>query len=702
LAEKIGQMTQLSVAALSEPGSEEISPERLKEIIVEHHVGSIFNVWTSALSPEEWHEIVATIQEAALLESRLGIPILYGIDSVHGANYTYGATLFPHNLGLAATWDPALVEETTAVAAMETAACGITWMFAPVVDLGRQPLWSRFIESFGEDVVLVKRMAAAAAGGICSFSDRVAGCAKHFIGYGVPRSGKDRTAAVIPENELFDLYMPPFDAAVRGGIQAVMVNSGVLNGEAVHASKRVVSDLLRKELGFDGVIISDWDDVVKLVTVHHVAADEKEATYLAVEAGIDVSMAPTSLDFAKHLRALVEEGRVSVDRIDESVRRVLRMKHRLGLFDHPFPNADDIEVIGSESSLGLSYETAVRSITLLKNESNTLPVREGAKILVTGPAANSPAALHGPWSFTWQGADDDYYPDETRTLLEDLMVRFGSERVVHHEGVSWEGEVDADAAVLAARDVDLVVLCLGEAPSVEKPGDVDDLTLDAHQLEFAARLAEAGKPIVLVLMQDRPRTIHRIEPLCHAVLLAFRPGPEGGRALADLIAGVHNPSGKLPFTYPRHPNALITYDRLHSETVKQTEDSGEMPYDPQYEFGHGLSYTEFSYSELKVSPAKIEDDGTVGVTVRVTNVGTRTGREVVQVFVSDEVASLPPPVRRLKDFAVVELQPGASKVVRLRIPSVDLSFSGVDGKPRLEPGKFVVTVGGLSADFVLK
>ncbi|HUF10462.1 MAG TPA: glycoside hydrolase family 3 N-terminal domain-containing protein [Rhodothermales bacterium] len=705
LAEKVGQMTQVALSAISVPGREEIDPERLRETLVEHHVGSIFNVWSTALAPEEWHEVIATIQEVALLETRLGIPVIYGIDSVHGAGYVYGATLFPHNLGVAASWDPLLAEEIATLNARETAACGIRWVFAPVLDLGRQPLWSRFVETFGEDVHLATVMARAAANGYARLSDVTAACGKHFLGYGAPRTGHDRTAAAIPENELRDLFVPPFEAAISTDIPSIMVNSGVLNGEAVHASRRLLTGLLRDELGFSGVIVSDWEDVIKLHTVHRVAESEKEAVRIAVEAGIDVSMTPHTLSFAKHLCKLVEEGKITEERIDDSVRRILRLKHRLGLFDHPFPDPEEIAQIGTKAAIHLSYTTAVSSVTLLKNDGELLPLRDGVNLLVAGPAADSVAALHGPWSYTWQGADEDAYPEDARTLADDLAAGFGSEHVTHCKGIDWDADVDSDEAVEAARDADVVVLCLGEAPSVEKPGDIDDLSMGEIQIEFARRIAETGTPIVLVLLQDRPRIVNEIEGLCDAIVLAYRPGAEGGRAIAAVLAGAENPSAKLPFTYPNHPNGLVAYDHLQSETLGRgfgiLAEPDRHVFESQYPFGFGLSYTSFSYSNLKVRPAVVAGGGEVAVTVDVSNTGSRPGREVVQLYLSDEFASVPPPVRRLKGFQSVHLGPGERRTVSFNLPADSLAFAGPDGSRRLEAGRFKVEIGGLTAGFEL-
>ena len=706
LAEKVGQMTQVALSAISVPGREEIDPERLRETLVEHHVGSIFNVWSTALAPEEWHELIATIQEVALLETRLGIPVIYAIDSIHGAGYTYGATLFPHNLGVAASWDASLAEEIAVVNARETAACGIPWVFAPVLDLGRQPLWSRFVETFGEDVHLATAMARAAVKGYARMSEVTAACAKHFLGYGVPRTGHDRTAAAIPENELRDLFVPPFEAAISAGIPSIMVNSGVLNGEAVHASRKLLTGLLRDELGFGGVIASDWEDVIKLHTVHRVAESEKEAVRIAVEAGIDVSMTPHTLSFAKHLCELVEEGKITETRIEDSVRRILRLKHRLGLFDHPFPDPEEITQIGTKAAIHLSYTTAVSSVTLLKNNGDLLPLRDDVNLLVAGPASDSAAALHGPWSYTWQGADEDAYPEDARTLADDLAARFGPEHVTHCRGIDWNADVDSDEAVQSARDADVVVLCLGEAPSVEKPGDIDDLSIGEIQIEFARRIAETGTPIVLVLLQDRPRIIKAVEGLCDAIILAYRPGPEGGNAIAAILAGAENPSARLPYTYPSHPNGLVPYDHLQSETLGRgfgiLAEPDRHVFESQYPFGFGLSYTSFSYSNLKVRPLELAAGGEIAVTVDVSNTGSRPGREVVQLYLSDEFASVPPPVRRLKGFQAVHLAAGERTTVSFNLPADSLAFAGPDGSRRLEAGRFKVEIGGLTAGFELR
>ena len=721
LEEKVGQMTQLAIGMISKGQNQEIQidPEKLDKAIVRYGVGSILNVSEQALPPDKWHDIIGQIQEAATKKARLGIPVIYGIDSIHGANYVQGATLFPQEIGMAATWNPELMKRGSEITAMETRAAGIPWSFSPVLDIGRQPLWPRFYETFGEDPYLDKVMSVAFIRGFegtdVASQDRVASCLKHYMGYSLPLTGRDRTPAWIPENQLREYVLPPFAAAVNAGARTVMVNSAEINGVPGHINHHILTDILRGELGFKGFVVSDWEDIKKLVTIWHVAANEKEATRLAVMAGIDMSMVPLDYSFADHLIALVKEGAVPQSRIDEAVRRILRVKFELGLFDKPVPNPALKAKIGLPASQHASLQAARESMTLLKNENNLLPLAKDRKVLVTGPTADSLLSLNNGWSYVWQGSEESLYPKDRPTIRRAIEAKAGAANVTYVPGTKItrpagstsnntptdvEAEVDIAAAVRAAGAADVVVLCLGEGSYTETPGNITDLTLSEPQLKLAEAIEATGKPVVLVLVEGRPRIINRIVDKAGAILMAYNPGNEGGQAVADVLFGDFNPSGKLPFTYPRTPNGLITYDHKPFET----EDTafGNMAFTPQFEFGQGLSYTTFAYSDLRLGQKTITGTSDLSVSVTLTNTGNRAGKEVVQVYVSDLVASLSPPGKRLRRFAKVYLEPSQSRTLTFRLRPDDLSFIGADNKPITEPGEFEVRIAGLKDKFELK
>jgi beta-glucosidase len=601
LEEKVGQMTQLAIDMVSTGQGPElkIDPAKLEKAVVTYGVGSILNVNGSAFSVDQWHGAIGQIQEAAG-RTRLKIPVLYGIDTIHGVNYVRTGTLFPQSTGMAATWNPELAERCAHVAAMETRALGIPWNFSPVLDIGRQPLWPRFYETYGEDPYLAKVMGVAYVRGYegtdVSAPDRVASCLKHYMGYSLPLSGRDRTPAWIPEIHMREYVLPSFAAAVAAGARTVMVNSGEVNGVPVHASHYILTDVLRGELGFKGLVVSDWEDIKKLVTVHAVAADETAATRMAVMAGVDMSMVPLDYSFADNLVALVKEGAVPESRIDEAVRRVLKLKVDLGLFERPGPDPAAKAKVGTADSRRVALEAARESITLLKNTGGVLPLAKGRKVLVTGPAADSLVALNNGWSFTWQGADASVYPTDRVTVLGAVRALAGEGNVVYVPGAGFDKTIDVAAAADAARAADVAVVCVGESAYAETPGNIEDLTLSEPQLALVEAVAAAGKPVVLVLVEGRPRVITRVEDRAAAVVMAYNPGLEGGQAIAEVLYGEVNPSGRLPFTYPRYANATLTYDHKAWETEETS--FGNTRYTPLFEFGSGLSYTTFAYSDL--------------------------------------------------------------------------------------------------------
>lgn len=721
IEEKVGQMTQLAIGMIA-AGSDQnikVDPAKLEKAIVKYGVGSILNVSDQALTLDHWHQVISQIQEAATKKTRLGIPVIYGIDSIHGANYVQGATLFPQEIGMAATWNPELMKRAAEITAAETRAAGIPWSFSPVLDLGRNPLWPRFWETFGEDPYLATVMGVAFTRGLegtdVASQTQVATSLKHYMGYSFPLTGRDRTPAWIPENYLREYFLPPFAAAIKANARTIMINSGEINGVPGHINRHLLHGILREELGFNGFVVSDWEDIKKLVNIWRIAATEKEATRLAVMAGIDMSMVPNDYSFADHLLELVKEGAVPQSRIDEAVRRILRVKYELGLFEKPGPNAALKSNFARPESRQVALEAARESITLLKNENNLLPLAKNKKVLVTGPTADSLISLNNGWTYVWQGSEESLYPKDRHTVRQAIEAKVGAGNVTYVPGTrifrqpgstsnnnptSLEEEVDIPAAVRAAQSADVVVLALGEGSYCETPGNITDLTIGEPQLKLADAIIATGKPVVLVLVEGRPRIINRIVDRIPAIVMAYNPSNEGGTAIADVLFGDVNPSGKLPFTYPRTPNGLINYDHKPFETENTA--FGNMAFKPQFSFGEGLSYTTFAYKDLRLDKQAISGNEEIGVSVTVTNTGARAGKEAVLVYVSDLVASLSPPNRRLRRFAKVNLEPNQSRTLTFKLRREDLSFIGADNKPVAEPGAFEVRIGDLVQRFTLR
>jgi beta-glucosidase len=705
LKEKVGQMTQLEIGMVTDGRGQSlrINSEKLHKAVGEYGVGSILNVNDEALAPEKWHEIIRAIQEEAK-KSRLQIPVLYGIDTIHGPNYIVGSTLFPQPLAMAATWNPELMLRDSQIAAAETRKAGIPWSFSPVLDAGRQPLWPRLWETFGEDTYLATVMGVATVRGYegsdLSSPASVSASLKHYVGYSFPTTGGDRSPALIPEVTLREYFLPTFAAAVRAGAHTVMVNSSEVNGTPGHANGYLLKEVLRGELGLQGFVVSDWMDIKKLVGVHHIAANEKGATRIAVLAGIDMSMVPSDYSFSNLLLELAQEGKVPASSIDQAVRRILTVKYQLGLFDDPLRGIDSKTVIGSPESRRVSLEAARESITLLKNENHTLPLAKTAHVLVTGPDADSLIPLNNGWSYTWQGDRASMYPKDRATILKAIQEKIGAANVTFVPGATYNKEVDITKAAEAASKADAVVICLGEWAYAETPGNIPDLTLPDAQLFLALKIMETKKPVIVVLTEGRPRIISRIADPAKAIVMAYNPSNEGGQAIADVLFGDVNPSGKLPITYPRSAHRLFTYDHK----VFEGEDWGEgkAMAAPQFEFGSGLSYTTFSYSDMHVAPASASGSQSVRVDVTVKNSGERSGKEVVQLYLNERFASVTPPLKRLKRFAKILLQPGESRQVSFELTSEDLSFIGVDNKRVVEPGVFDVRVAGLHQSFEWK
>jgi beta-glucosidase len=710
IEEKVGQMTQVTLDVICkgqgfDPNKEqEIDPQKLEEAILKYKVGSILNTGVNTLTREKWYEIISQIQEMATKKTKLKIPVLYGIDAIHGATYTQGSTLFPQELALAATWDPSFAEKAGSITAYEVRASAIPWNFSPVLDLGRQPLWSRFFETFGEDPYLASEMGKAIVRGYqgedISHPEKVAACLKHYMGYSFSFSGKDRTPILMPERLMREYFLVPFKEAIENEAMTVMINSSEINGTPVHASYHILTEILKNELQFKGFAVSDWEDIKMLHNTHKVAASDKEAVKIAVMAGVDMSMVPMDYSFAEHLVALVNEKQVPVQRIDDAVRRILRVKFKLGLFENPYYPMEKYPKFGSEEFAEINYQAASEVITLLKNNNNILPLDKSKKVLVTGPGANSLNYLNGAWTHTWQGVDPKFNTPGKKTIVEAIKDEIGEKNVTFVEGSTLDTDINTTKALVEAKKVDYVIVCLAELPCAEKPGDIEDLTMPEAQLNLVKELSKSGKPIILVLAENRPRIINQIDHLASGVLMAYLPGNEGGRAIADVIFGDVNPSGKLPFTYPRYTGSLCTYDHKFSETKDAR--FGYNAFNPQYPFGHGLSYTTFTYSDLKISKDTIGKNDTLSISVTVTNSGAREGKEVVQVYTKDLYATITPSVKRLKRFSKISLKPGESKTISFTISAKDLAFVNDQNKWITETGEFEVLVADLKKGFYYK
>jgi beta-glucosidase len=696
-------MTQVTIDVVSAPGQgpkHRIDPAKLATAIQKYKVGSILNVNGEAYTVDHWHEILNAIQDE-VEKTRLKIPVLYGIDSIHGANYVDGSELLPQPFALAAAWDAGLARRAGEITALEMRAAGVPWNFAPVLDIGRNPVWPRFWETYGEDVLLARRLGTAAIEGMqgkdMAARDRVAACVKHYGGYSLPLNGRDRTPAWIDERMLRQIVLPPYEAGIRAGAPTVMVNSGEINGIPGHANHYLLTKILKEEWGFKGLVVSDWEDIKRLHTRDRVAATPKEAVRMAVMAGLDMSMVPYDFSFFDLLLECVKDRSVPAARIDDAVRRILRVKYMTGLFDRPRPDAAAKQQFGRPEYRRDNLEMARELITLLKND-GTLPLRKGTKILVTGPAADLMTVLNSGWSRTWQGDQERLGPKDRPTILQALIELNGRENVRFDAGVTfdlakktshWRGTPQAEGA-------GVIIAALGEPPYCETPGNIGDLTIDAEQIRLVEELKKTGKPVVTVLAEGRPRVLRGIVGNSNAIVMAYLPGAEGGRALAEILFGEVNPSGKLPFTYPSTPNGFTTYDH------KPLENTHDNPAWWQWPFGHGLSYTTFAYSNLALSAGTLARGGALRVSVDVRNTGQRAGKEVVQLYVSDLYRTVSPPVKELKGFEKIALAPGETKTVSFTLTAKDLEFVGLDNKWQSEPGDFLVRVGGLEAKFALQ
>lgn len=716
LEEKIGQMMELVTdlfGANDKNGVFYIDEHKTDSILSRYKIGSILNAPnTCAPTAKQWEKYISQIQKISM--KRIGIPCVFGLDQNHGSTYTQGGTLFPQNINVAATFNREIARRSAEATAYETRAVSVPWTYSPTVDLGRDARWPRIWENFGEDCYLSSEMGKAMVYGFQGEDPNnidqyhIATSMKHFMGYGVPWTGKDRTPAYISPADLREKHFAPFLAGLQAGALTVMVNSASVNGMPMHANKDILTGWLKEETGWDGVLITDWADINNLYTREMVAKDKKDALRIAINAGIDMIMEPYSCDACGYLIELVKEGKIPMSRIDDACRRVLRMKYRLDLFKNPTQKLKNYPKFGGEEFAKLALEGATESMVLLKNEGNILPLQQGKKILLTGPNANQMRCLDGGWSYTWQGHRADEFAGKYNTIYEAFCNEYGKENVILNQGVTYnekgkyweENEPQIQGAVAAAKDADVIVACIGENSYTETPGNLTDLWLSENQRNLVKELAKTGKPVVLVLNEGRPRLIADIEPLAQGIINILIPGNMGGDALANLVSGKSNFSGKMPYTYPKEINSLANYDFKKSEEVGTME--GAYDYNAkitqQWGFGYGLSYTTYKYSNLKISQSDFRHGDIIKVSVDVKNTGKVAGKESVLLFSSDLIASMVPDGRRLRAFDKVELQPGETKTVTFELKADDLAFVSWNGKWRLEEGDFKLMIADQSAD----
>ena len=720
LDEKIGQMLQLNLDIMGKYDASrvwQLNETMLDTCISKWKVGSILNApGTRAATVAQWQEWIELIQKKSM--KYLGIPDIYGLDHNHGVTYTQGGTLFPQPINIGASFNTELARIGAEITAYESRAANCPWVFNPVVDLSRDPRWPRVWESFGEDAVVNSKMVVAEIKGYQGDDPNhidqyhVGTSTKHYFAYGAPWTGKDRTPAYLSPQMIREKYFEPFKQAALAGTLTMMVNSGSINGVPVHASYEYLTKWLKEDLQWDGFLVTDWADINNLFSREHVAKDKKDAIRIAINAGIDMSMDPYSVDFCVLLKELVNEGKVKMSRIDDAVRRILRAKYRLGLFDKPNTGGKGYEKFGSDEHAQKALQAAEESEVLLKNEGNILPLDKGKKILLTGPNANQMRCLHGGWSYTWQGSNAEDLAEKYNTIYEALCNKYGKDYIILEQGVTYkergryheENEPQIQKAVNAAAQADVIIACIGENSYTETPGNLSDLWLSKNQRDLVKALAKTGKPIILVLNEGRPRLIADIEPLAKAVVDILIPGNYGGDALANLLAGDTNFSGKMPYTYPREINSLNTYDYKVSEAVGTM--AGAYNYDAkvslQWPFGYGISYTTYEYSNLRVDKTSFTANDILTVTVDVKNTGSRAGKEAVLLYSSDLVASIVPDNRRLRDFTKIALEPGETKTVTFQLPAKNLAFVGADGRWTLEEGDFLLRVGRLTVPTVCR
>src|SRR5450432_990580 len=709
LDEKIGQMTQvtLGVVAKGGGGNEDgsLDPQALQHAVLDYKVGSILNTTAHALSVEKWRSVQTEIQDEAK-KSRLKIPVLYGLDGMHGQTYTLNSTLFPQNIAMAATRNTDLVAEAAHVTANEMRASGVRWEFAPVLDCGREPLWSRFPETFGEDVFIGRTMGVTAvsayqADGLTN-PTAVAACMKHYLGYSAARTGKDRSPSYIPEIEFREYYLPQFRDAIKAGAASIMINSGEINGVPVHASKYLLTEVLRNEMGFQGVIVTDWEDIIRLHTRHLVANSPRQAVVFAINAGIDMSMVPMDYSFFDLLKEAVAKKEVPVSRINDAVKRILILKYRLGLFDNPYPEPASFANFGRPEYQQTALQAAREAMTLLKNQNNILPLSKDKKVLVAGPSASSLAPLNGAWSYTWQGNQEQWYPADSKTIGQTISEKTGGKAtVLSVKGFNNTSNYDTNRLKSAAADADVIVLCLGENAYAESPGNIRDLALPENQMALARAAAATGKPVILVLTEGRPRLITSIEPSMQGILMAYWSGKKTAEAVADVLFGDYNPAGILPYSYPRYSGEIVLYDRKHTEDVREIFNSDMTwdGYNPLFRFGWGLSYTKFSYGPISLSSSTLKGAASITVSAVVTNSGAREGKHTVELYSHQQYASITPNMQRLRAFKKINLKAGESQTVTFTLTAADLAFVNANLKTETEAGNFDLMIGDQKVSF---
>ncbi|MDD5581504.1 MAG: glycoside hydrolase family 3 N-terminal domain-containing protein [Methylobacter sp.] len=705
LEEKVGQMTQIDASVVcvgeEQKADNPIDQSKLEEAILHYHVGSILNTpytpHNKAQSIETWRKVINSVQTVAE-KSRLKIPVLYGIDAIHGANYTKNAVLFPQAINMAATFNPELSFKEGEITAREIRASGLQWNFSPVMDIGRQPLWPRLWETYGEDVHVATVLGAAYIkghqGDDFSAPGKAPTCLKHYVGYSFPVNGKDRTPAWIGERMLREYFLPAFETGVRAGSPTVMINSAEVDGIPGHANYHYLTTILRGELDFKGFTVSDWEDIKRLYTRDKLAATPKEAVKIAVMAGVDMSMVPFDFSFYELLIDLVKSGEVPLSRIDEAVARILTVKYQAGLFEPKPPVLNEESTQQRAEAIATNREAARESIVLAKNANHILPLKKSASILVTGPAANLLSVMNGGWTITWQGDSENLYPKDKLTVFQALQKK-STGKVTYVSGSSFTAEMDIQKAVEEAKNHNIILLCLGEQPYTETLGNIDSLNLEPAQINLANAMIATGKPVILLMLGGRPRIISSIAEKSAAVILGFLPGMEGGEAIVDILYGDYNPNGKMPISYPRHTNGITLYDYKPIESFELNT------YNPLYPFGHGLSYTSFQTSGLKVKKEKISRGENINVTVNVKNTGSLKGKETVLLYLNDVAASVTRPNKQLKAFKKVELDAGQDESLSFTLTPHDLSFIGIDLKRIVEPGDFKVMIGSETVNFSL-
>ena len=720
IEEKVGQTCQITLDAIHKTNDKgqalvpaQIDQAKLKEAMETYHIGSVLNVGWHTLELAEWKSIMADIH-APYLKKEQNIPILYGIDAIHGVNYTVGGTLFPQEIGLAATWNTELARQMGEVTAYECRASGIPWNFSPVLDLGRQPLWSRHFETLGEDPVLGSQMGVGLVEGYQGKGETVdefhaAACLKHFVGYSASFTGRDRTPAFIPEKYMQELYFPAFKAAVEKGALTLMINSGVVNGIPGHANYQLLTQTLKKDWGFKGFVVSDWEDFIMLHTVHKTAPSLAEAVVQAFNAGVDMSMVPSNPQYKAYCQDMikaVKDGKISMARLDDAVRRILYVKNQLGLFGNPLPDMSKYPLFGSQTFKNIAKQAALESITLLKNDAQTLPLKSAQRILLAGPSAASLNMLNGAWTHTWQGLDTSFNTKGALNIYQALKQQMPNSAINYAKGVELYLENDFEASRFvdinnykkALKKNDIIVICVGELPSTEKPGDIRSLQLDDKQKELVRLAKAAKKKVILVLLEARPRIINDIEPLCDAIIQAYLPGDQGGVALAELLTGKAEFSGRLPYTYPRFDGVIEFYD--HPGSVARAKSGQITAYNPQWDFGFGLSYHAGSINGMRFT-SKDENNGTFSLAVKVSNPHSQTIQMVVPVYLSDLYASTTPENKRLIDFSKVTLRPGENKTLEFTFDASVLKRVSADGKWRAEKGTFEIICEGNKLSFEL-